>query len=827
MVASRLKQLWTLLIDDGRIAFRRLLNGKGVASAVVFSLSVGVGANVAAVSVLDRILFQSPPGVQDPDNIRRLYMQGRIAGEPMLLNVFSRPALDDIANAVARQAHVAGYELLNERPLDQDRALVTIAFVSRDYFNLLGITPQYGRFFNHDDMAAPEYDPVILSHGVWVRAYGRDSAIIGRSVSVDGMPAIVVGVAPERFEGVDLDVVGAWLPLASRRSGSEGSRYDRGTLGNLQVLIRARDQHALRLDQELTEGFLRHSRIPLQLSDDTRVITAPLLQARGPALPGNSWHSLTVAKLLAVIGVVVLIAALVNVAGLLLMATMRRRRETAVQLSLGAPRWRLMVQTGMESAALAVVATIVATAGGWMVGKVLRSALVVNERWSATPHASRLMVLSAVLAFCGIVIATTVPAYVASQSKALDVLRLRGADRTGSRARLVLLFVETAASLILLSVGSAGIQALRQASAMDAGVDVDRLVTVDLSGRRVSAAALDRATERMRGLPEVDVIARASWDIRPYYRNSNIAVRGGAKVNNDSITHPALWVDSTYFRAAGLSMVDGRGVDGSDVFGSELVIVLSETMARRYWPSGRAVGSCLTAMIRSAEFSPLPAGQLTCLRVVGVFKDLRWDPKAPPTQYAYLSLHQVGPQTYCCHNMLVRLRERASPDVVGAIASIITSEFPPGVAPPRIRAVRDRLDPLRRPAQVAALMLGLFGLLAVVSTAIGIYGLVSYDLAQRSHELAVRKVVGARYLDLVGTVLSSTLGAVCLGAVVGLIAVVWSRPVIARAMLDSSSDATIIFAAALATILTATVAAIIGIRGINRIEPATVLRGGY
>jgi putative ABC transport system permease protein len=401
-IRSWAARLVEMSYQDMMYAVRGLSRSPGMTAAIILTLGLGVGANAAIFSALDRVFFQAPPGVTDPDGIWRLYAQRisrlRPSDSAGQITPFLRTRdLLDLQQAAGGTAQLVGYDLDRGTRLEPSHQQVRTTFVSPGYFEVVGVRPALGRFFAPDEnrVPGPPSPAIVISDAYWRHQFASAPDVVGKTLRVDETTYTIVGVAPPDFEGLELEVTDLWAPL---------NNVQGGDISWLRVVARVehgRDPGVVA--QRLTRQYRAAHLGDPDVGDRSTIITAPILASRGPALagvsvhriPGMSERSLALLTRLAGVGFVVALIAIANVASLLLMRAMRRQREIAVRLALGISRTRLLAQLVTESVILAVMAgaAALAAASGAALNQTARradnSAITIRYPISSASNSSR------------------------------------------------------------------------------------------------------------------------------------------------------------------------------------------------------------------------------------------------------------------------------------------------------------------------------------------------------------------------------------------------------------------------------------------------------
>jgi predicted permease len=811
----RVRDLLTSFVQDANYSSRVLRRAPGLALTIVISMAIGVGANAAVFSLLDRVYFRAPEGVVDPGSVRRVYFEasgGRGFGT-IRAPWFGIPHLRDLAQSVRGIADLQGFASAELLPLGSTGDSIAVGLASPGLLPMLGVRAERGRFFGPDEnrYGDPRY-VAVLSDGFWRRHLGADSAVIGRTLILGSGPCVVIGVAQPGFEGLDLEATDMWLPLAARGGSTEGRGpwYESLRAGVVQPVLRlgaAESEQAI--TERLTAQYRRTNAPRLQADPKARILLSPVLEARGPtALTGLSERNLSLAWRLAGVALAVLIIAITNVASLLLMRALRRRREIAVRLALGASRRRLLGQGVGESVALAFVAASAALLATEWTGSLLRVTLLGSLRWSGGVVDHRIVFVAYGLAILGGLAAGLIPGFLV-RSEDIALALKAGAPEAGgpaSRLGLPLLVVQVALCMGLLAGTGVFLQSLRRAKGVDHGFDADRLITVVVAGRPTDQE-LPELASRIRSLPDVLSLGSASMDLN---QGAFMTIANEAGDTLSGLSSPFInLVDPDFLQAAGVHLVAGRLLSDEDGPAAARATVVTTSLAQRLFPRG-AVGQCMYALRTTS-----------CTRVVGVIEDLRWDVTEPTHTRLFLSLAQAPRPSRCC--LLIRTRGAASAAALNQVASLAMPAL--GDKWVRVWRVSDRLEPYTRPWRVAATLFALFGVLALLSAACGVYGLVGYDVTRRTREFGVRIALGASPEQVWLLALQSQMRTLALAMALGVVVALGvGRASGSLLFATSAFDPVAIVGAALTLAVAALIAAAVPAWRATRIDPVATLR---
>jgi putative ABC transport system permease protein len=693
--------------------------------------------------------------------------------------------------------------------------------VTPSYFRVLGIAPSIGRIFTDDDARYTDSpNVVILSDGLWRRRFGADPSVLGRTVRINDVPRTIVGVMPSGFvfpPGAEL-----WTPLSV--DGVFGRERDGRTLRG--VLARLRPEVSLAQARADVHGIMQSLQREHPEEDakwDMRVEPANTFYGRHP-------RPFMLADLTAV--TLVLLIACANVANLLLARATTRSREIAVRVALGASRTRVVRQHLAESLILAfagaALGIIIAVWGIEAVRAFLPNELaLLNPGWTRMALNGEVLAFTAAVSIVTALVVGVVPALVASGADPRHALNDGGRSSAGrSRARLrgLLVSAETALALSLVAGTIMTVRGFRSLVRENPGYRADHALTMQLTApiaRYATTAAADAMYERVlaavRNVPGVEAAA-LSTHLPPEWgsRQGRIYLEGEAKPTRSDPARTPRWamVTPDYFRAMDIPLLSGRTFTTHDDSTSPSAIVVSESMARSYWPGQSAIGK----RIGSAS------SDTTMSTVIGVVADVRFNPNSgtalAPTYYVAAS------QSHPWRTMSLVIRTRGDPaSITRGITSAITS-VAPAVAPGSVLTLDHLYASSLSPQRLSSEMMTVFALVALFLAAVGIHGVMSYTVAQRSHEIGVRAALGARPADVIRGVLGTAARFVLLGVALGIAGAMAMTRGLAHLLTQLAPNDPVALGGAVVVLVLAALAGSYGsARRALRVNPAVALRG--
>ncbi|MCP4661852.1 MAG: ABC transporter permease [bacterium] len=749
---------------DLQYGLRMLVRSPGFTAAAILSLALGIGANTAIFSLAHSLLFRPLPA-KDPDRVVTIHT----SFEPNRnYIVTSYPDYLDVRQQTEVFSGVATYFLMPVSVKGSGQPEVVLGFtVSSNYFEVLGVQAALGRTFRTGGNTAEDDQPVaVLSHKLWTRSFGSDPDILGKSVLVNSHPLTVIGVAPEGFTSTVTHLApDVWIPveMASLVLPVSFDIHDRDErflrmIGRLQPgvsLAQARaavSTLALRLRQEYSE-------------DDNILFAVFEAKHIGFLSPkGGRLIAAFMGVLMGVVGVVLLIACS-NVANLLLARAVGREREIALRLALGGSRLRIVRQLLTES----VLLSLLAGAAGVLFAVWALEAL----RFLPVPPTSIPMSIEAPEINGGVLRFTLLVSTLTGLLLGLvPAFRVRGLDLQGSlkdqasglrarpcrtRMQTVLVTGQISLSLVLLISAALGLKHLANLSAADPGFDVDRGLVVELNlthgqyDETEGRAFYQRLLEHVEQLPGVQAASLAYHPPLIQYDSYGVSVEGYEPTEGESLNFRGNVVSPGFFETLGIPIVHGRGIEKSDREDTQPIIVVNETFARRFWPDEDPLGR----RVRTRDH---------WRRVVGVAKDAKVASLADEAQpYLYLALNQ---HTVLWSSLIVRT-QGSNPL---AMAESVTREIrtlDPNLAVV-VKTLADQVKLSQYNHIFAAAISAAFALLGLVLALVGVYGVMSYSVRQRTHEFGIRTALGGRQEDIVRLVLRRGLAITCIGLALGL-----------------------------------------------------------
>jgi predicted permease len=807
---NMLGDLW----QDVRYGLRMLLKTPGFTAVAVIALALGIGANSAIFSVVNTILLKPLP-YKDPDRLVMVWeddtKHGYPRDTPAVANYIDWRDQNQVFEGMAAMADQS-FNLTGvgepER-IDGQR-------VSANLFPLLGVEPSLGRAFLPEEDKPGSPRVVILSHGLWQRRFGADPKVIGQPLNLNGESYTVVGVMPSHFQFPSPEE-NLWVPIAftSEEAASRGRHY-------LKVLARLKPN--VTLEQAQAEMKAIAARLEQQYPEQNTQLGAVVTPLH-EYVAGDIRPALLI--LMGAVGFVLLVAC-ANVANLLLARASVRQKEIAVRIALGASRWRLIRQFLTESVLLAVL--------GGGVGLLL-SIWGVNLLKTFIPEnisqAKAITIDAKVLAFTFLVSLLTglifglFPATQASNFNINETLKEGGRDSAagsrGNRIRGVLVVAEVAVSLILLIGAGLLINSFLRLRNVDPGFRTNNLLTMGVvlpetkypdHARR--SAFYTEMIRRVEALPGVQSAAVTNW-IPLVRQGDSVGVTFEGRPAPEPGKMPIAVtrvVSPHYFNTMGIQLLQGRQFTDQDKVDSPNVVVISETMARRYWPGENPLGKRLTP--------GRPESPDDWCEVIGVVKDVRqFELDADPKPQMYLTYAQAD--FFAPRHLVVSTN--VEPLGLAATVRRTVWEIDKDQPVSNIRTMEDVLSESVARQRFSMLLLGIFAALALALAAVGIYGVMSYSVAQRTREIGIRMALGAQTRDVLKLTVGGGLKLVLIGVLIGLVAAfILTRMMSSLLFGITATDPTTFIIISLVLIGVALFASYIPARRATKVDPMIALR---
>ncbi|HVG18628.1 MAG TPA: ABC transporter permease [Blastocatellia bacterium] len=819
------------LLQDLRYGFRMLIKRPGFAAVAVLSLALGIGANTAIFSFVNAILLRPLP-VAAPDEL--MFVFSGTAERPY--SVSSYPDYVDYRDRNEVFSGLAAYSGVSVSMATGDQAeSVSGAIVTGNYFDVLGVKFARGRAFLPEENQTPgERAVAIVSYKLWQRRFGGDPGLLGKEAVLNGRSFTVVGIAPANFNGT---VVGQSIDIYVPMMMQSLVRPPRGGYSGEQDadLLTKRGPRWLNMVGRLKPGVNQE-----QAQAAMGTIASQLEQAYQGTNRGWGVALFPVSKgdpdirsqalliswcLMAVVGLVLLIACF-NVANLLLSRASTRRKEISVRLALGASRFRLVRQLLTESLLLSVTGGVVGLLLALWMTDMLQA---INPPANVFPLKldlsldGRVLTFSLLLSLATGLVFGLAPAMQASKPDLVPALKDEAAPG-GSRSRRLnlrnlLVVGQVAISLVLLISAGLFLKSLRNAEAIDPGFNPDNVLNVPLNinllkytkaqGRDFSQQVI----EKVESIPGVKsaTLARVV-PLSGGGRQTNIYIEGQDEPPQDrpNIVNANV-VGLRYLETLSIPLLRGRDFTEQDREGAPGVVVVSETFARRFWRGEDPLGKRISMRSQSGPF----------LEVIGVAKDGKYITLGEePRSMMYLPLlqnHETG--------MTMHIRTAGDPmSIAGGVRNAVAS-LEKNLPTYDMKTMSEQLGSSLFPARMGATLLAVFGLLALLLAAVGIYGVMGYSVARRTREIGIRMALGARRGDVLRLVLKEGMAMVGLGIGVGLIGAFFATRVLANFLYGVSVTDPITFVI-ISLLLSgvALVASFIPARRATKVDPLVALR---
>jgi putative ABC transport system permease protein len=823
----------TGLIQDLRYAIRTLGRSPGFAVIAIITLALGIGANTAIFSVVNALFLRGLP-VKNSDQLVSLAFGQRGTSQVGTLensiSVFSYPDVKDISEQAASLMGVFAYRFGVDGLSEGGRAdRIITNYVTGNYFSVLGLKPALGRLILPSEGKPSRSDPIlVLGYSYWKSRFGGDPSIIGKQVRLDGHPLTVVGVAPRDFNGALSEVdIQAFLPLNMSHI-EFGLELDSRAARGMFALARLKGGTTLAQAQAALNVIAdRLSQQYPKTDAGASIRVYPQKDAALTPMPQPDMHQkeVMVMGLFLALAALVLLLACFNVANILLVRATAREHEMIVRAALGAPRHRLVGQLLTESFLLAFLGCGAGILVGVWAGASLSSihvslGLPVNLNFTLDWAVFAYALAAALLA--GIVVGI-VPALRAARANPGAALHEGG--RTSSvrqhHFRNSLVVAQVAGSIVLLTVAGLFTRSLARAQQMDLGFKPDHLANFhldpheigynDSQGREFYKELLDR----VRALSGVQSATLAfTYPSNGVYLNADsVYIEGHLRPKGQPA--PVISVNNVspgYFKTLGIPIIEGREFADTDTAKAQPVAVINQTMAKEFWPGEDPVGR----EFRRGNESGRP------IKVVGVARDSKYEDlfeNAEPYFYQPLAQDYVPILT-------LQVRSLLPPATLDHEVEQQIHDLAPGLPIFDVQTMRQALDGGGfYTFRVGAYMAAALGLLGLILAAVGVYGVISFSISQRTREIGIRMALGARPRDIWKSVFRQGLMIAVVGAVVGIVAALGLTRVMASFLYGvSAHDPLTYVVVSLLITAVALLACYLPARRATKVDPMVALR---
>jgi predicted permease len=755
-------------VQDIRYGVRQLWRSPAFTIAALTTLALGIGANTALFTLFQAMLIRPMTGVQQSD--RLIWITGARAPDNFPVNISYPDFLeyrDGLRNMVDLSVTSGGRFALSSGGQEPERVHGEI--VSGNYFSILRTPFALGRgFVPGEDSVGQSRNVVVLSHTIWQTRFNGDSAIVGKSVVVNGQPLTVVGVTMEGFNGPDLELPRhVYLPAAQYHIARPELADDLTRRGAWWLRPVGRLHDGVTRAQVEAAAKTIAARIAAADTSGHKGISARTYSAKSGLPSGSDREVIPVVILCSIVTGLVLLIACANVSNLLLARAVTRRREIGIRLSLGAGRLRLVRQLLTESLLLASGAGVLGLILAYWSTDFLITSGILPLQLDMRPDSGVI-----VFALAGAVLASIlfglVPAFESTRGDLVRTVKDGAQSRDPRRTRLQSSFVVTqlALSLVLLTTSGLFLRSMYKASHVDIGFEATPRVlamSFDLGLQRYSdenAAAFVRSLqERARGLPEVETVSLTN--VAPLgnrYLATELSVEGADSARMRTVNRDVFEssIRPNYFATLGIRLLRGRDFTDRDDLSSPAVAIVSEATARTFWPEGDAIGKRIS----------LRGEQGPYVTVVGVVSDVLL---GGPTEGMRATVYV--PQLQYPNEKLLTLLVRSRVDVTPLAQTLRQAirAMDPNLPVYDVHTLAEYRRIKLADRMNGATILGGFGGLALLLASIGVYGVMAFTVVQRTKEIGIRVALGARRSDVIALFVGRGMRLTVIGLVIGVV----------------------------------------------------------
>ena len=803
----------TTVSQDLRYSLRMLLKHKGFTVVAVLTLALGIGVNTAMFSVLNTFLFRSLPYPQSEQLVRVWRTSPHSQSWPhSAANFFDQHDQNSVFDKMA--AYNFTSRNLTEHGQTAERLLGLAA--TADFFPMLGVAPARGRVFKPEEFEPGADNVIVLTDRFWTRRFGSDPNVVGQKIQLDGKTVEIVGVMPPGFEHPILwGPIDIWQPLAFAP--------DRKTNRNnnfLSAFGRLKPGVTIHQAEQSMVALAANIRKQNSLSEGESVRLEPLRRSMSDSIGRTvMWFTFGLSAF-------VLLIACANLANLQLVRTAARARELAVRAALGAGRWRLLRHSLTESIFVALIGGVVSLVIALAAVRFISARLFTELPGASVQLDYKVFGFALLCSLITGVLFGTVPAWLASRADVNLALRenARGstAGRSQNRLRHTLIIGEVAFAMVLLAAAGLFLRGLQRFINADPGWQVEGLVTAQMSLRgekykedKQRVVFLTELESRLRALPGVQHVAiGGSHPVFGFNSSSSLLVEGRPEPPPDK--YPEIFyepVSSDYFQTLGARLQQGRTFNAADTTDHPNVVIINETTAHSFWPNEDPIGKRISSTGQKKEY----------FEIVGIVNDLAFpgDLGEPYTRFeAFVPVTQAAPGY-----LILVLRTSSNAETIANSLRNAIAGLDPELPVYQIRSARAAVDSGLGSISLLGSLLGVFATVGLILAAIGIYGVVSYTVVQRTGELGIRMALGAQSRDVLWLVLGKGAVLILTGALIGVAGAYGvSKLLIAYIPSLPTRDPLIVALTGVILAVVALVACYIPARRATRVDPLVALR---
>jgi predicted permease len=810
------------LLQDLRYGFRMLRRKPMFTVIAVLTLALGIGANSAIFTLVNTVLLRPLP-VAVPEELVAL----TVTGKNDSLQAFSYPNYKDFRD---RNEVFSGLYATRISPMsltrDGNSQRIWGYTVTGNYFDILGVNAAVGRTFRPEEDRAPLAHPVaVVSYDSWQRRFGGDASFVGQEILINGHKFEVIGIAPEGFNGTELVYTPeVWVPMMMQEWIEPGNSWieERRTQN---IFATGRLNPGVSREQAEASLNVLASQLALEYPDTNEGQKITLMPP-GFIIPGLRGAVISFTMILMAIVALVLLIACTNLASLLLARATERRKEIAIRLSMGASRFRLIRQLLTESLLLALAGGLAGFLFAiWIIDLIVALRPPIDiPLWIDLAIDWRVMLFSLLIALATSLLFGLVPALQATKADIVPALK-DTASQAGyrkSRLRSALVVSQVALSLVLLIAAGLVVRALQQLQKIGPGFETENglVMSFDLGLQGYDRARGEQfhrqLKERVESLPGVR--SASFTDLFPLsinFSSNSFYVEG--ETTDRGANAPTAMVASIgldYLSTLGVPVVVGRDFTEKDVEKATPVVIVNEAFVRRILPRAASINDAIGKRVKTT-----PEGTLR--EIIGVAKDGKyWTVGEAPQPFVYFPLLQ----SYSPTTTLVARTNTDAQSMIGAIRAEV-QKLDENLPLYDVRTFTEHIGMSLFPARIAATLLSSFGLLALILSTIGIYGVVSFSVAQRTREIGIRMALGAQAADVLKLIAGRGMALALIGILIGIAAAVALTRFMESLLYGVSATDPVTFVIITALLaLVALMACYIPARRATKVDPMVALR---